>query len=131
RWRAERSGCWCGSRASRGSRWRRGRRRSTGKQSREDRGGARPRLEPRTLAAEPLIYGVADLVERAALSREIRSEPGFAHAGAAPGAMVRLEAGEQRAVPEVLGTVAVAVQPVEHRGSGAGRSVGLRGGGGV
>src|SRR3989454_432811 len=68
---------------------------------------------------------------KADVSREIRSEPGFAHAGAAPGAMVRLEAGEQRAVPEVLGTVAVAVQPVEHRGSGAGRSIGLRGAGGV
>src|SRR5438876_8205305 len=35
-----------------------------------------------------------------------------------------------RSVPEVLGTVAVAVQPVEHRGSGAGRSIGLRGAGG-
>src|SRR5581483_10409113 len=78
------------------------------------------------LAPEPFVNGPPDRVQGAPLGREARGERRFAHADVALGSVVRLEAREQRPVPEVLGAFAVTVDPVEHRGRAAGRGIRLR-----
>src|SRR5205807_5127860 len=75
----------------------------------------------RKLGAEPLVDRAADLVERAALRGEPRREHRLAHADVALRAVVGLEAGEQRAMPEMFGALAVAMDAVEHLWSLAGR----------
>src|SRR5207249_4874503 len=68
----------------------------------------------RKLGAEPLVDRPADLVERAALRGEPRPEHRLAHADVALRAVIGLEAGEQRAMPEMLGALAVAMDAVEY-----------------
>src|SRR3989475_5222482 len=68
----------------------------------------------RKLGAEPLVDRAADLVERAALRGEPRREHRLAHADVALRAVVGLETGEQRAMPEMFGALAVAMDAVEH-----------------
>src|SRR5439155_14393393 len=66
------------------------------------------------LGAEPLVDRAADSVQRAALGREPHRERRFAHADVAPRAMVGLEARKQRAMPEMLGALAIAMDAVEY-----------------
>ncbi len=85
----------------------------------------------RKLGAEPLVDRAADLVERAALRSEPRREHRLAHADVALRAVVGLEAGEQRAMPEMFGALAVAMDAVEHLWSLARSRVRFRGPGAI
>src|SRR2546422_4011646 len=85
----------------------------------------------RKLGAEPLVDRAADLVERVALRGEPRREHRLAHADVALRAVVGLEAGEQRAMPEMFGALAVAMDAVEHLWSLARSRVRFCGPGGI
>src|SRR6266571_41155 len=103
RWRVERNGCWCAWRGCRVSGWKR-----------------------EALRSELAVNSRADIHQRLTARRHPAREHRFAHADVAVGAVIGLEAGEQRAVPRVLRAVAVAIHTIEGRGGAARRRVRLQ-----
>src|SRR2546426_11669305 len=103
RWRVERSACWCAWRGCRVSGWKR-----------------------EALRSELAVNSRADIHQRLTARCHPAREHRFAHADVAVGAVIGLEAGEQRAMPRMLGAVAVAIHAVERRSGAPRRRVRLQ-----